>query len=422
MAKRNHLIIGCGPAAFSAVQTMRRLSSENEVTLITREKHLPYSLAALPYLVSGKTSEADLWQADEDYLQKMGCSLIREKEVVEVAPKSKQVVCKDGERIAYDTLLIASGSHPSSPDIKGLDKVKFFSFHTLDDCRLLKRELEGKKDVIIYGAGLVATELAIALLDAGYRVKIVVRSRILRRYFEPDAGQMIEDLFREKGAQVYKGHTIDEVKKNKGKIEVILSDGSAFATEVLILAVGVKPSSLFLQGTGIELADGAVLVDNRMKTNIEDIYAAGDIAAAPDFFAGEQGLNAILPSAISQGKIAGANMVGQETKYEGWISRNILNFFGNTAFSIGLQESEGAQILKEIGRERKQYKKLIYRDGNLLGAVFINSEVFPGVFQYLIEKRVNLGEYAELLFRKPKDTSLWLMLENERKESLSLEE
>jgi phenylglyoxylate dehydrogenase epsilon subunit len=422
MAKRNHLIIGCGAAAFSALETMRRFSSEDEITLITKERYFPYNLAALPYLVSGKASEADLWQADEDYLQKRGCSLLKEKEVVELKPEGKQAICKDGERIAYDTLLIASGSHPSSPEIKGLDKVRFLSFHTLDDCRLLKQELAGKKDIIIYGAGLVATELAIALVEAGYRVKIVVRSRILRRYFDPDAGQMIEDLFREEGVQVYKGSVIAEVDKNKAKIDVTLSDGSALETDILVLAVGVKPSSLFLQGTDIELADGAVLVDHKMKTNVEDIYAAGDIAAAPDFFNGEQGVNAILPSAISQGKIAGANMVGQETKYEGWISMNILNFFGNTAFSIGLQESEGVQILKEMNKEKKQYRKLLYKDGDLVGAVFINHEVFPGVFQYLIGKRVDLGQHAELLFQKPKDTSLWLMLENERKEGLSLEE
>ena len=420
MAKRKHLIIGCGAAAFAALRKIRSLSSEDEVVMVTKENHLPYSLAALPYIISGRIGEADLWLADEDYLKQIGCSLLKGKEVTEVHPERKQVTYKDGEQEGYDTLLIASGSQPTTLRIKGLEEVGFATFHTLDDCQGLKQQLTGKQDIVIYGGGLVAIELAIALLEAGYRVKLIVRSRILRRYFDPDAGDMIRDILISHGAQIYEGIQIEEVKKSQRRIEIALSDGNAMDIDIIAIALGVKPSASFLEGSGIKMRDG-ILVDPRMRTNVENIYAAGDVAESPDFFAGNPGLNPILPSAVDQGTVAGSNMSGEEADYEGWLSMNILSFFGHRALSIGMLDGNECQILKVSDAQKKQYKKLAYKDDRLVGATFIDVDLFPGVIQYLIRKGVNVGQHAELLFQKPKEISTWFMLETERKETLSLE-
>lgn len=420
MAKRKHLIIGCGAAAFAAVQKIRSLSSEDEVVMVTRESHLPYSLAALPYLVSGKIKEADLWLADEDYLGKMKCSLVKGKEVTGVHPQRKQVSYKDGGQESYDNLLIASGSKPVGLSIKGLEEVGFATFHTLDDYRGLKQQLTGKKDVAIYGGGLVAIELAIALLEAGYGVKLIVRSRILRGYFDQQAGDMIDDILTGHGAQIYKGSTIKELKKSRNGVEIALSSGNAVDTDIIAIALGVRPSAPFLEGSGVKTGDG-VLVNRKMMTNLEGIYAAGDVAESPDFLTGNPGLNPILPSAIEQGTVAGSNMAGEEMEYEGWLPMNILCFFGHRAFSIGTLDGDEYQILKASDAQKKQYKKLAYKDGKLVGASFMDVDLFPGVLQYLIRKKIDLGQHAELLFQKPKEISTWLMLEAERKETLSLE-
>lgn len=420
MAKRKHLIIGCGAAAFSALRKIRSLPSEDEVVMVTKENHLPYSLAALPYIISGRIGEADLWLADEDYLKQTGCSLVKGKEVTKVQPKRKQVTYRDGGQEGYDSLLIASGSQPVMLNIKGLKDVGFVTFHTLDDCRGLKQQLAGKQEVAIYGGGLVAIELAVALLEAGYRVKLIVRSRILRRYFDPDAGDMIEDILSSQGAQIYKGSTIEAIKRSQKKIEIALSDGNAVDADIIAIALGVKPSVPFLEGSGIKMKDG-ILVDHKMRTNVEGIYAAGDVAESPDFFTGNPGLNPILPSAIDQGTVAGSNMAGREVDYEGWLPMNILSFFGHRALSIGTLDGDECQILKVSDAQKKQYKKLAYKDDRLVGASFVDIDLFPGVIQYLIRKRINVGQQAELLFQKPKEISTWFMLEAERKETLSLE-
>lgn len=420
MPRRKHLIIGCGAAALAAMQKIRSLSPEDEVVMVTKGNHLPYSLAALPYLVSGKIKEADLWLANEDYLRKMGCSLIKAKEVTEVHPERKQVTYKNGRQESYDTLLIASGSQPITLDIKGLEEVGFAAFHTLDDCRRLKQQLTGKKDVAIYGGGLVATELAIALLEAGYGVKLIVRSRILRRYFDQEAGDMVKDILTAHGAQIYKDGTIEKVKRSRNRIEITLSDGNAVDADIITIALGVGPSALFLEGSGVKMKDG-ILVDRKMRTNLDDIYAAGDVAETPDFLTGHPGLNPILPSAIEQGKVAGSNMAGEVLEYEGWLPMNILYFFGHRAFSIGTLDGNECQILKVSDVQKKQYKKLAYKDDKLVGASFVDVDLFPGVFHYLIRKKIDLGQHAEFLFQKPKEISTWLMLEAERKETLPLE-
>ncbi|MFQ6033734.1 MAG: NAD(P)/FAD-dependent oxidoreductase, partial [Candidatus Bipolaricaulia bacterium] len=334
-------------------------------------------------------------------------------------PEGRQVIYRDGGRESYDALLIASGAQPVKPDIAGLDEVGSLPFHTLEDCRALQRRLAdgAEVEVAIYGGGLVAVELAIALLEAGQRVKLIVRSRILRRYFDADAGSLIEDSLSERGAKIYKGSGIEEVRGEN----LVLSDGRSLGAGLLVVALGVRPETSFLEGTGIELADGGVLVDRRMRTNLQDIYAAGDVAAAPGLFSGSPGLSAILPSAIEQGKVAGSNMAGEVIEYEGWVPMNILNLFGHRALSIGIQEDDEAQVLKEIDRQRRYFKRLVFRDGRLIGAAFLNSDVFPGVIQYLVRKRVEVGKYAELLLQKPRETSAWLMLKTEREETLSLE-
>lgn len=420
MANRRHLIIGCGAAAFAAGKAVRRLEPNDEILMFTRENHLPYSIAALPYLISGKIGDDGLWLADDDYLRKMGFSLIKGKEVTEIQPQHKQVVCRDGSQEGYDTLLIASGSKPVIPDIKGLDETGFVTFHTLDDCHRLQQKLTDRHDVVIYGGGLIAIELAVALLEAGHRVTLIVRSRVLRRYFDEDAGNLIEGILSSRGAHIYRDSQIGEVREKQGKKEIHLLNGKSVNTDIIAVALGVRPSVSFLEGSGINIGDG-VLVDSKMKTNLEDVYAAGDVAESPNFYTGNPGVNPIWPSAVDQGAVAAQNMAGREVSYDGWLPMNVLSFFGHRAVSIGVLEGEGCEVLKAVSPEKKEYRKLVLKDNRLVGASFLNVELFPGVIQYLIRKRLDIGQYAELLLQKPKNMGTMFMLKEENRETLSLE-
>jgi phenylglyoxylate dehydrogenase epsilon subunit len=256
--------------------------------------------------------------------------------------------------------------------------------------------------------------LASGLIKRGCKVKMVVRSRILRRYFDTDAGALIARVFLNQGAEIVLGREIKRVGKRGNVVEAVLTDGSSLSGDIFISCLGTTPRVSFLEGSGIEVNSG-IVVDDRLSTNKEDIYAAGDVAEAKDFFTGQRGINAILPSAVEQGKIAGANMAGERREYEGWISMNVFHFFGNGACSIGLSgANEGIKVLKEGDREKSWYKKLSFQDGRLVGAEFVNVDVDPGVILYLIKNRLEIGKHKELLLQKPIEVSRWLMIRNEK--------
>lgn len=415
MASRKHLIIGCGPAALAALQKIRETNTEDEVKLVCMGACPPYSPAALPYIISGKAEEARLWLRDEDYFRRMRASLVQGVEVASVHPEKKEITYADGSREHYDTLLIASGSEPIKPAIEGLDEAGFVAFHTLGDCRQLLQRLEGEKDVAINGGGLVAMELAAALLGRGCGVKVIVRSRILRRYVNQEVGAIIQDIFREKGAQFYQGAEVSRVKKEGDRIQIVLSDGRTLNADLLVNSVGVKPKTGFLKGTGIEVRSG-VLIDSKAMTNLPNIYAAGDVAEGKDFFTGERGPNPILASAISQGNVAGANMSGQEAQDSGWIAMNVFKFFDHSLCSIGLAANKTCQIKSHADHRNRQFKELVFLGDKLVGARFLDVEVDPGVMRYVIEKGLNLKAYGEALFESPKDVSRWLMLRSERQD------
>lgn len=146
------------------------------------------------------------------------------KEVVEVIPGEKKLLFRDGSHDAYDTLLIASGSKPIVRKIKGLEETGYITLHTFYDYRAIKKALEKKGlkekgNVVIYGGGLVAAELTIPLLEVGVRVELVIRSRLLRSYVNPDVGNRIEEILINQGAQVHKGCTVQELKRNAHGVE-----------------------------------------------------------------------------------------------------------------------------------------------------------------------------------------------------------
>lgn len=417
---KKHLIIGCGSAGLSALEMIRKVTLTDEVKLVSAEEHSPYSPTSLPYFLAGRISEANLWLKEPAYFEKMGANFTKGKEVIKVAPQEKEVIYRDGDNDTYDTLLIATGAKPLKPAISGLGEEEFLEFHVLADARKLTQQLQRGKKAIIYGGGLVAVELAASLLEMGCQVTVIVRSRLLRTYFEPEAGDLIGDIFSNEGAQILSGVLVSEVERRKdGKVGIMLSSGDQLEADLFVVCTGVAPRVSFLEGTGIKVNTG-ILVNKTMGTNIEGIYAAGDVAEAPDFFTGNRGINAILPSAVEQGKVAGANMAGQEVEYEGWISMNTFNFLGHAACSIGMGNGEGVEVLREKDRMERRFKRLSFIEHRIVGAVFVDVEADPGFMLYLIKNRVDVGAYKEKLFEQPREVSRWLAREAEKKLTKSM--
>jgi phenylglyoxylate dehydrogenase epsilon subunit len=407
MATKKHLIIGAGPAALSALETIRRTTSQDEVKLVSLEDSLSYCPAALPYLLSGKITEGQLWMRDENYFRDQKSTLMRGKEVTHVLPEKKRVIYHNGSSENYDTLLVASGAEPIRPSIHGLEEVGVQDFRTLTDCRRVLLELKDKKRVAILGGGLVGMKIAAALLERGYEVSLIEKEpNVLPLYFNEEAEVYIRDTFMEHKARFLMGKMVKTAKREDREIRIELSDGSSLVGDILINATGIKSRLSFLQGTGVR-ANNGILVDKRMSTNIDHIYAAGDVAEAPDFFTGNPKVSAIIPIAVSQGRVAGANMAGRKAEYEGAIPMTVFNFWGNQAFSIGssmLQENT-EQVVKQKDDRTRRFKKLVFNGDKLVGAMFLNEQIDPGMILHLIKERIDLSSHKEALFEGTKPLS-----------------
>jgi phenylglyoxylate dehydrogenase epsilon subunit len=412
-------MIGCGSAAVSALKEIRALRSQDEVTLLTMEAHQPYSPMSLPYLIAGRKSRVpDLVRPG--FLEAMGATLLTGSRVGRLDAGAKQVFLSDGRTESYDRLLIASGSEPILDPL--LESAGVPTFHVKDDCGSLLA-LQGSSRVTVLGAGFVGMELAASLSEAGHEVEVIApRERILRPYFDPAVDSFMIRLFQDRGIHIgLNCGEAREVQRPGGRFRVRFASGKEIDTDLLIAATGVRPRTDFLKGSGVRI-DRGVVVDRNMMTNVADVYAAGDVAQTPNLLTGEYGLSLILPSAVEQGRVAGNRMADGDRRYEGWLSMNAFNFFGCMAVSLGrFMGGPHDEVLEDRDTEARRYKKLVFRDGRLIGANFFNVKVDTGVIAHLIRTGTDVRGNEGLLLEKPVDAGLWLMQEAERRETLSME-
>jgi phenylglyoxylate dehydrogenase epsilon subunit len=390
--------------------------------VLTMEHYPPYSPMSLPYVVSERIQQSNIQMVPDDFFDHMNATFLQEKKVVGIATGEHKIIYENGKHDRYDRLLVATGSDPMIPSL--LKDVGGIGFHVMDDYLALVQQLKRKKKVTVLGAGLVAMELAAALQEKGHEVHVIApRERILRSYFDIEASSRIIDLFADAGVSInLEWGEATGAERTKSDIHIHFSHDKTIATEILIVCIGVKPRVAYLTGSGIDVNEG-VMVDRQMRTNIPNIFAAGDVAEAANFFTGQLGVNPILPNAVSQGKIAGSTMADQHAEYDGWLSMNTFNFFGHLATSIGKTvPSEGDEVLIEQDKGNGLYRKIICNDNRLLGAAFIDTDIDAGVIHYLIRQKTGIGPYKEMLLQTPREVSLWLMNEAERNETISQEE
>lgn len=419
MSTRKHLVIGSGSAAVSALREIKAHRPRDEATLLTMEGHQPYSPMALPYLVAGKKERIpDLVRPG--FFDEMGATLLTGTKAEGLDPEAKQVICSGGRRESYDRLLIASGSEPVLQPV--LESAGVPVFHVKDDCGPMLSLKKGSRTTIL-GAGFVGMELAASLSEAGHRVEVIApRERILRPYFDPALDPLLIRLFQDRGIQVaLNWGEATEVQRSGGKFSAKFTCGMEIETDLLVAATGVRPRTDFLQGSGIRINQG-VVVDRGMRTSLPDVYAAGDVAEAPNLLTGRYGLSLILPSAVEQGRVAGSSMADGDRRYEGWLSMNAFNFFGYMAVSLGeFMGRPEDKVLEEKSPETRQYKKLVFREGKLIGLNLFNVKADSGVLAHLIRRGIDVQGNEDLLLEKPDEAGLWLMQEAERRDALSME-
>lgn len=372
-----YLIAGNGPAAVAAAREIRASDADGQIIMVSPEANEPYSRITVPELMVGEIEEGDIYFAPGFYRD---CAVETRlgKKLTAIRPQEHIAVLSDGEEIAYDRLLLATGAHPFMPEWADLSLEGMYSLWDRADALHIAGKLRKGERAVIAGAGLVAFQAARALNAYGMQVTLVARRYIMSRQLDARAAAILKQAAENSGVRVLLHTSVEEVLTASGAVTgVRLTNGETIETRCLLACMGTKPNLDMLRGL-LEWTDG-VEVDDTMHTALPDIYAAGDIVRARMQGGREKAVRAIWPNAVYQGSVAGKNMAGRSTLSEGSQAMNSIELFGVSFISAGqIEAGEGQQEL--ILRNTKDaYHKLIMEGGILKGLTFAGQVRQAGV-------------------------------------------
>lgn len=383
------VIIGTGGAGVSAIRTIRSLDEECKITAISKEKFLPYSPCSLPHMIAGEIDEKSIFRVRKDFFRKSRVRALFGRTVSRILARERAILV-DGKKMSYDKLLVAAGSNPLRPSIPGIDLKGVYTLGNMTDAKQIMKWIEGgAKRAVVLGAGFIGVECAIALRKLGLEVSVYeMLDTVLPRMLDEDMSLEVERLLEKEGICFHLGSKVSEIL-GENRVEGVVSGRKRSPCDMVVLGIGVRPNIGFLKGSGIRTNSG-VLVDAYLRTSVEDIYAAGDIVETEDRILRKRKVSAIWPNAVEQGRVAGYNMAGVRKRYEGLESINILDIYGVPVLSIGLSSSELKGFEIEKVKTNRAVKKLLLKDGRILGLQMIGTVRNSGYFLTLAKKGVEI--------------------------------
>ena len=400
-----HVIIGNGPAGVVAAETLRKRAPDDGITMIGDEPEPPYSRMAIPYLLIGRIDESGTYlRKDASHFTSLGID-VKTRRATGVDTKKREVRLESGEPLPYDRLMIATGVSANTPRIAGIDLPNVLACWSLADARNILAVAKPGAKVLQMGAGFIGCIIMEALAARGVDLTVVeMGNRMVPRMMTEGAGSMIKAWCERKGIRVLTGTRVASIAPHGGRLEATLDDGKVIDCDLVISATGVRPNIAFLEGSGIA-CDQGVLVNAKMETSVDGVYAAGDVAQSPEFPSGQRVINAIQPVAVDEARIAAMNMTGASISIPGNLPMNVLDTLGLVASSFGqwagVPREDGGASVEMRDDDKFRYIRLEFRDDLLIGATTLGLTENVGVIRGLIQGRVKLGAWKQRLLDNP---------------------
>jgi NAD(P)H-nitrite reductase large subunit len=391
-AKQMHYaIIGGSAAGMAAADTIKAFDVDGKVTIFSEESDMPYFRPLIPFLISGKKQANDMALVGQGPYQNTDIDIRLQTKVIAVDNEAKTVTLAQGEKTAYDKLLIATGSKPYiPPEIDGTDAAGVFALRTLVDARKAAERAAETSHAVMLGGGLLNLKAAFALLERQLKVTLVVRSpEVLSQLMEPDDATLIRDALNRAGLEIKTGVSALQILSNDNGVNgVALDDGSEIGCEMICIGKGVNPNVDFLESNGIQI-DKGVVVDRYTRCNAADVHAAGDVAVTFDPISGDRIVTGLWTNAVEMGRCAGFNMAGRPTEYGGTFGiLNATQVAEEPFVSMGIVHTAGTDYEVYSTGSAKAYRKIVFSpDGNrLVGALLVGDIARAGLYRLVIRE------------------------------------
>ncbi|MDY7079907.1 MAG: FAD-dependent oxidoreductase [Chloroflexota bacterium] len=346
------IVIGGVAAGMSAAAKSKRMDREIKVVVYEKSPHISYAACGMPYFIAGDVPDYhSLIVRTPAQMAKQGVEVHVRHKVTAIDPGARMVVVRDlddGREFTqeYDRLVIATGARPAQPPLPGLDLAGVFVLRSLVEGLAIQRflvEREPRRAVIL-GGGYTGVEMAETFRRLGLEVRIVIRSgKVMRGTLDDDVRALVEEELARQGVEVVKGEPV--AFEGDGRVEAVVTGDGRCLCDVALLGIGVKPDVPLARAAGVALgATGAIATDDHMRTNLPDVYAAGDCAEAFHLVTGEPAYIPLGSTANKQGRVAGTNAAGGEATFSGVVGTMVVRVFDLVVARTGLTAAQAQRL------------------------------------------------------------------------------
>ncbi len=386
------IILGGGVAGFTAAETIRKNDKGCEICLFTEEEYPPYYRPRLIDLIAKKTTIEDIyiknpeWYKDNNIILKLGAR------ITGIDTALKKIICDNREETGYDKLLLALGSYPFKPSIKGIDSKRVYTLRTARDAFEIIKCAETKKRALIIGGGLLGIETANSLCSLDVKTKVVeFFEYLLPRQVDTEGAGFIQKILKNKGIDFMMETEVEEIKTEGDSLKVMLANNNIVETDFVIVSSGVRANISIAEKAGIKVNRG-VVVNSRLRTSVEAVFAAGDICEHRNKLYG------IWQAAREQAIAAAENITGKDNIYRGSVFSTRLKVAGIDLTSIGDISGKNCKQYVFTDDSRNIYKKLFVRDGMVKGAILFGDTGKSLKIQKMIKNEIDMsGKEREII-------------------------
>ncbi|MBC7234349.1 MAG: NAD(P)/FAD-dependent oxidoreductase [Chloroflexi bacterium] len=396
------VIVGNGVAGVTTARFVadRRLAAKNrtlQIAIYSKEPYLYYPRPRLIDLIAGKVSSAEMPQYPKEWYAERGIQTALRRRALALDPQRKALTFDDGSVVEYDKLVLAIGACPFVPPIPGADLPGVYTLRTMDDALALRHRAQTMDAAVILGGGLLGLDTAMALRAHGIAVTVVeLLPWLLPRQLDAEGADILKQGVEKRGVKVLTNVACAHIESRPGRLCAHLQDGRTLEADLIVVSAGVRPNIELAQKAGL-LCRRGVVVNDRLETSDPDIYAVGDVAEFNGHVWG------IIPAALAQARVAAAQIAGQsEHIYEDIVPSTTLRVTGIELTSIGEVNpgGEGFVQVRFSDPERGIYKKLVLREGRVVGAILLGDNTDLRAVNMLIDRGIDVSTYQDKLWNE----------------------